>query len=129
YLLVALLLGYPLIAQVIAAIMERRGNLQQATANTLIQLDSMFIGITIAVLHYAVVPAIALLIIANANAVTGGGLFLWLINFVWLVIGAAIGSLIVGFQMMPMDDTPTSLTLVSLLGLGVYVDRKSTRLN
>jgi len=125
YLLVALLLGYPLIAQVIAAIMERRGNLQQATANTLIQLDSMFIGITIAVLHYAVVPAIALLIIANANAVTGGGLFLWLINFVWLVIGAAIGSMIVGFEMMPMENTPTLLTLVSLLGLGVYVAASS----
>src|SRR5690606_29150489 len=125
YLLVALLLGYPLIAQVIAALMERRGNLQQATANTLIQLDSIFIGIAIAVLQYAVVPAIALLIIANANAVTGGGLFLWVMNFVWLVIGAVIGSLIVGFQMMPMDDTPTSLTLVSLLGLGVYVAASS----
>lgn len=125
YLMVALLLAYPLLAQIIAALMERNGTLQQATANALIQLDSVIIGITIAALQYAVVPSISLLIIVNANAVTGGGLFLWLMNFVWLIVGAVVGSLIIGFQMMPMSDTPTVLTLVSLVGLGVYVAASS----
>lgn len=120
-LVIAILLAYPLIAQVITAVMERRSQLQQQTVSALIQIDAVFIGLTMATLHFTVVPCIALLIIVNANAVTGGGLFLWLMSFVWVVVGAFIGTMIVGFQIIPLEQTPSLLTLVSLLGLGVYV--------
>ncbi len=122
---VALLLAYPSIAQIIAWLIERRGSHQQQIAALLIQLDAFIIGGAMATLHFAVVPCAALLIIINANAVTGGGLFLWLMSFVWLVAGAFVGAMIVGFQMMPIEQTPTLLTLVSLAGLGVYVAASS----
>ena len=125
YLVVAILLAYPLAAQVIAAIMERRGRRQQQTASVLIQIDAVFIGLAMSTLHFSVIPCIALLIIVNANAVTGGGLMLWLMSFIWLVIGAFAGTLAMGFHMIPIEETPSSLTLVSLLGLGVYVAASS----
>lgn len=121
YLLIALLLAYPLIAQALAAYRERRGSGQKQTAQVLIQLDSMFIGGTMASLHFSLVPSIALLIIVHANAMTGGGLSVWLMSIAWTFVGAFIGTLVFGFHIMPPDNMPLQLTLVSLIGLGVYV--------
>lgn len=122
YLLVlALLLGYPLIAQIIAFYMEKQGQRQQETSRILVQLDAVLIGIAMAALHFALVPALALLIIVHANAVSSGGLYIWLMNIFGTIVGAVAGSLIVGFHVLPVEQTPVLLALVSLVGLGLFV--------
>lgn len=125
FLFVAVLLAYPLLAQIIAWFIEKRGNQQQAIAAVLIQLDAFIIGAGMATLHFSIVPCAALLIIVNANAVTGGGVLLWLMSLVWLIIGGFVGAMVVGFQLMPIEQTPNLLTLMSMLGLGVYVAASS----
>ena len=122
---VALMLAYPSVAQLIAWLIEKHSSRQQQISALLIQLDALIIGSAMACLHFAIVPCAALLIIVNANSVTGGGLMLWLMSLVWLVLGAFVGTLITGFHMIPIDQTPNLLTLVSLAGLGVYVAASS----
>jgi adenylate cyclase len=119
--ILALLLAYPLIAQIIAAYMERKGQRQQETSRVLVQVDAVIIGIAIASLHFALVPAMTLLIIVHANAVTSGGLYIWLMNIFATVVGAVAGSLVLGFNILPVTDTPVLLTLMSMIGLGLFV--------
>lgn len=119
--LIALLLGYPLVAQIIAAHMERKGQRQQETSRVLVQVDAIMIGVAIAALHFSMVPALALLIIVHANAVTSGGLYIWLMNIFATVVGAVAGALVLGFHVLPLADTPQMLTMMSMLGLGLFV--------
>ncbi|MFN3712933.1 MAG: adenylate/guanylate cyclase domain-containing protein [Alcanivoracaceae bacterium] len=119
--ILALLLAYPLIAQTIAAYMERKGQRQQETSRILVQVDAVMIGIAMAALHFSLVPAMTLLIIVHANAVTSGGLYIWLMNIFGTVAGAVVGSLVLGFHILPADQTPTMLNLMSMLGLGLFV--------
>jgi hypothetical protein len=88
--ILALLLAYPLIAQTIAAYMERKGQRQQETSRILVQVDAVMIGIAMAALHFSLVPAMTLLIIVHANAVTSGGLYIWLMNIFGTVAGAVV---------------------------------------
>ena len=120
-LILALLLAYPLVAQIIAAYMERKGQRQQETSRILVQLDAILIGIAIASLHFSLVPSMALLIIVHANAVTSGGLYIWLMNIFGTVVGAVAGSLILGFHILPVEQTPVVLTLMSMVGMGLFV--------
>lgn len=122
YLLVlALLLGYPLIAQIIAAYMERKDHKQQETSRLLVQLDSLVMGFAMASLHFSLVPCLALLIIVHANAAASGGIYLWIITLAGTLIGAALGSFAMGFHVISPDSVPLSLTVISLVGLGCYV--------
>lgn len=120
-LILALLLAYPLVAQIIAAYMERKGQRQQETSRVLVQLDAILIGIAIAALHFSLVPSMALLIIVHANAVASGGLYIWLMNIFGTVVGAVASSLILGFHILPVEQTPVILTLMSMIGLGLFV--------
>ena len=126
YLLVlAILLGYPLVAQTIAALRERKAQKEEQIYKVLVQLDAIFIGIAMASLHFALIPCMALLIIVHANAVTSGGLYIWLMNIVWTVLGAVVGALVLGFEILAYTDTPILLNMVSMVGLGVYVGAAS----
>ena len=120
-LILALLLAYPLVAQIIAAYMERKGQRQQETSRVLVQLDAILIGMAIAALHFSLVPSMALLIIVHANAVTSGGLYIWLMNIFGTVAGAVAGSLVLGFHILPVEQTPVILTLMSMMGMGLFV--------
>ena len=111
--ILAVLLAYPLIAQIIAAYMERKGQRQQETSRVLVQVDAVMIGLAIAALHFSMVPALALLIIVHANAVTSGGLYIWLMNIFGTVVGAVAGALILGFKILPVEETPEMLSLMS----------------
>src|SRR5690606_10379916 len=114
-------LAYPLVAQIIAAYMERKGQRQQETSRVLVQLDAILIGIAIAALHFSLVPSMVLLTIVHANAVTSGGLYIWLMNIFGTVVGAVAGSLILGFHILPVEQTPVMLTLMSMVGMGLFV--------
>jgi class 3 adenylate cyclase len=124
-LMLAVLLAYPLAAQALAWYLERKGQRQQEAARVLVQLDALFIGLAIAALHFAVVPSVALLIIVHANAVTSGGLKPWLLNLCLTLVGAALGSLVFGFQWLSPAETPLGMSLVALIGLGVFVGASS----
>lgn len=126
YLLVlAALLAYPLAAQALAWYLEGKGQRQQEAARVLVQLDALFIGFAIAALHFAMVPSLALLIIVHANAVTSGGIKPWILNIGVTLLGAALGSLVFGLEWLPPDETPPQLSLLALVGLGVYVGASS----
>ena len=120
-LILALLLAYPLIAQIIAAYMERKGQRQQETSRVLVQLDAILIGLAISALHFSLVPSLALLIIVHANAVSSGGLYIWLMNIFATIVGAVAGSLLLGFHVLQVEQTPVLLTAMSMLGLGLFV--------
>ena len=119
--MLAVLLAYPLLAQIIAASMDRKGQRQEQVARVLVQLDAIIIGLTMATLHFSLVPCLALLIIVHANAVTSGGVYMWAMSVVWTGLGAVAGSFIFGFQIMAVDSTPMLMTLLSMIGLGAHV--------
>ena len=123
--ILAVLLAYPLIAQIAAAYMERKGQRQQETSRILVQVDAVMIGLAISALHFSMVPALALLIIVHANAVTSGGLYIWLMNIFGTVVGAVAGALILGFKILPVEETPEMLLLMSMVGLGLFVGASS----
>lgn len=123
--MVAVLLAYWMVAQFIALFMERKGQRQEQTSRILVQLDAIIIGISMAALHFSMVPCLAVLIIVHANAVTAGGLYTWLMTVVWTILGATAGSFIFGFQIMVAEDTPVLMTLLSMIGLGAYVGATS----
>lgn len=125
FLLIAVLLAWPLAAQGIAALMERRGSRQQSTARILIQIDALVMGLVMPALDFAVVPCLALIIIVHANAVTGGGLLIWLMSIAWTALAALAGGYVFGFDVMPPESVPLLLDLVSMGGLGVYVGAAS----
>ncbi|MQX53514.1 adenylate/guanylate cyclase domain-containing protein [Alcanivorax sediminis] len=123
---VAGLLAYPLIAQTILVIANRRDIREKAAHQFLMQLDAMLIGMTCALLHFALVPSLVLLIIVHANAVTSGGLKPWLLNQLMTTIGAVVMGAILGFAYIPLGEpVPVVMIVVSLLGLGIYVGASS----
>jgi len=124
-LMVAVLLGYPLAAQALAFRLERKGHRQQEASRVLVQLDAVLIGLTIASLHFALIPCIALLIMVHATAVTTGGVRPWLLNVLLTATGCGLGMLVFGIQVLLVEDTPLLMTLLSLLGLGIYVGASS----
>ncbi|KGD63193.1 adenylate cyclase [Alcanivorax nanhaiticus] len=123
---VAGLLAYPLIAQGVLFAAERRDIPESSVHQWLMQMDAMVIGMTCALLHFALVPSLVLLIIVHANAVTSGGLKSWALNLLMTTIGALVMGAALGFPYLsPSAPMPVLLTVISLLGLGVYVGASS----
>ncbi len=122
---VAVLLAYPLVAQGIAYYLELQGHRQQRASSILVQVDAILIGLTIAALHYALVPALALITIVHANAVTSGGVKPWLLSIVLTGVGAAAGLAVFGGDVLGPRDAPILLDLIAMLGLALYVGASS----
>ncbi len=123
---VAGLLTYPLLAQGVLFLAHRQDLPEKVAHQTLMQSDAFIIGMTCALLHFALVPSLVLLIIVHANAVASGGLKPWLLNLLMTAIGAATLGALLGFPFIsPQAPMPAVMTAVSLLGLGVYVGASS----
>ncbi|WP_297766715.1 adenylate/guanylate cyclase domain-containing protein [uncultured Alcanivorax sp.] len=122
---VAGLLAYPLIAQGMLFLAEKQDRPQKPVHQLLMQADAMIIGVVCALLHFALVPSLVLLIIVHANAVSSGGLKPWLLNLLMTAIGALVMGWVLGFPALPMEQSPVLLTVISLLGLGIYVGASS----
>ncbi|MDX1804979.1 MAG: adenylate/guanylate cyclase domain-containing protein [Alcanivorax sp.] len=122
---VAALLAYPLLAQGLLFWIYRRDATPKGVHQLLMQVDAMVIGVACALLHFALVPALVLLIIVHANAVSSGGLKPWLLNLLMTGIGALLVGWMLHFQVLPAEQTPVILTVLSLLGLGIYVGASS----
>ena len=122
---VAVLLGYPLIAQALAYYWETKGERQQTTSRILVQIDAVLIGLTIAALHYSVIPALALLTMVHANAVTSGGARPWLMNILLTGVGAVAGIPLFGTSILHPQDTPLAITLIAMTGLAIYMGASS----
>ncbi|RJG19494.1 adenylate cyclase [Alcanivorax profundi] len=123
---VAGLLAYPLVAQGILFLAMKKDKPQKPVHQALMQSDAMIIGVACALLHFALVPSLVLLIIVHANAVSSGGLKPWLLNLLMTSIGALLMGYLLGFAYLPPDQAPVLLTVISLLGLGIYVGASST---
>ena len=124
-LLVALLLAYPLVVQGIAHLLDRQGRKPQEIQRILVPLDAALIGITIAALHFALIPSLALLIIVHANAVATGGLRPWLLTLVLTGAGCIGGWYLFDGQFIAPGTTPVLMDLLSMVGLGIYVGGSS----
>ncbi|EKF74915.1 adenylate cyclase [Alcanivorax hongdengensis A-11-3] len=122
---IAALLAYPLVAQSVLVMLYRQEQSSKSLHNLLMQLDAMVIGAACALLDFALVPSLVLLIIVHANAVSSGGLKPWLLNLLMTGLGALLGGWAMGFKVLPADQTPTLLSVISLIGLGVYVGASS----
>ncbi|MCG8392896.1 MAG: adenylate cyclase [Pseudomonadales bacterium] len=122
---VAGLLAYPLAAQGVLFMGEKQDRPQKPVHQLLMQMDAMIIGLVCALLHFALVPSLVLLIIVHANAVSSGGLKPWLLNVLMTAIGAGLMGMLLGFPVLPVEDAPVLLTVISLLGLGIYVGASS----
>ncbi|MFC6329399.1 adenylate/guanylate cyclase domain-containing protein [Alloalcanivorax gelatiniphagus] len=121
---VAGLLAYPLLAQALLVMGERRDLRIERAAPVLMQVDAAIIGVVCALLHFAVIPCLVLLIIVHANSVSSGGLRAWLLNLLSTAAGAGLGLLLL--EVPPRVTTvPLSLSVVSLVGLGLHVGATS----
>lgn len=122
---VAGLLAYPLIVQSLLVLLERGGrNSADKLTTAVMHLDAAVIGAACAALHFAVIPSLALLIIVHANSASGGGVKVWLVNFLMTVLGAAVTALLTGVPFQ-ITNAPLTLSVLSLVGLGIYVGASS----
>lgn len=124
-LVVAVLLAYPLLAQGLSWYLDRKDRRQQEASRIMVQMDAFIIGIAIAALHFTVVPSMALLVMVHANAVTSGGVRPWLMNILFTFVGAGLGALVFGHSWLPPEETPMAVTLLALVGMGIYVGAAS----
>lgn len=118
---VAGLLAYPLLAQAVLWGLARHQDAPQRFHSVLMQLDAMVIGLACALVHFSLVPAMVLLIIVHANAVTNGGLKPWLMNIAMTAMGALLMGWVLDFKLLAPEQTPVILSVISLFGLGIYV--------
>ncbi len=121
---VAGLLSYPLIVQTLVVVGQRKDLLPDHFSPVVMQLDAAIIGVACALLHFAVVPSLVLLIIVHANAMSSGGLRPWLLNVLMTLGGAGLASLLLTVPPTP-TMVPLSLSVLSLVGLGLYVGASS----
>lgn len=122
---VAGLLAYPLIAQGAIFFADRKDRPLQPLQQLLMQLDAVWIGLACALLHFALVPSLVLLIVVHANSVSNGGLKAWLLNILMTALGAGVMGAVLGFPVLPNEQVPVLLTVLSLVGLGAYVGASS----
>ncbi|MFP1683292.1 adenylate/guanylate cyclase domain-containing protein [Alloalcanivorax sp. C16-1] len=121
---VAGLLTYPLLVQTLLVVAERRDRRTERAAPVLMQLDAAVIGVACALLHFAVIPSLVLLIIVHANSVSSGGLRAWLLNLLSTAVGAGLALWLLPVP-LPITTVPLSLSVLSLVGLGLHVGASS----
>ncbi len=122
---VAGLLIYPMSAQGVLFLFEKQDRPTKTVHQLLMQADAMVIGLVCALLHFSLVPAMVLLIIVHANSVSSGGLKPWLLNVLMTGVGALLMGWALGFQVLEPEQTPVLLSVISMLGLGIYVGASS----
>jgi len=91
----------------------------QAVAITLL-LDGLITGFGIAAIHYAVVPMLVFIAMLNATVLGFGNLFLWIFTGFFCVLGSLLGGFIFGLEPGLQEQIPTSVNIVSLVGVAVY---------
>lgn len=120
-LMVATLLAYPLVAQVIDLYQNRNGLSAFQANRVLTQTDALMIGAAMASLHFDLVPSLVLLIIVHSSTLAYGGLLSWLLNVFLTFVGAAVGFFIFTGEIIAPGDTAVSTQVLSLLGLAGFV--------
>ena len=91
----------------------------QAVAITLL-LDGLITGFGIAAIHYALVPMLVFIAMLNATVLGFGNLFLWIFTGFFCVLGSLLGGFIFGLEPGLQEQIPTSVNIVSLVGVAVY---------
>ena len=91
----------------------------QATSITLL-LDGLITGFGIASIHYALVPMLVFIAMLNASALSFGNLFLWVFTGFFCLFGSLLGGMIFGLEAGVIDNTPTAVNVVALIGSAFY---------
>lgn len=91
----------------------------QAVAITLL-LDGLITGFGIAAIHYALVPMLVFIAMLNATVLGFGSLFLWVFTGFFCVLGSLLGGFIFGLDPGLQEQIPTSVNIVSLVGVAIY---------
>lgn len=91
----------------------------QATG-IILMLDGLITGLGIASTHYALVPSLVFIAMLNATALGFGNLFLWVFTGFFCLFGSLIGGLMFGLEPGLIENVPTSVNIVSLVGATCY---------
>lgn len=119
--LIPVMLFYPLCAHWLADRLLSRGRPPAKVNGLLFILDALMLGIAIAGMHFALVPSLMVLMIVAANAMALGGVQTFLMSLAVSIIGGIVGSLLTGFHLLNYGDTPAVLTVVSVMGVGIFL--------
>ncbi|MFZ5756009.1 MAG: adenylate/guanylate cyclase domain-containing protein [Pseudomonadota bacterium] len=112
---------YPAIAHAISDQLGR-SNRPAASANAVVLvLDAIMLGICIAAMQFAVVPSLMVMMIVAANAMALGGVQNFLMSLAVSVLGAIVGALLLGFNVLNYGETPALLTVVPIMGMFIYL--------
>jgi class 3 adenylate cyclase len=91
----------------------------QATAIVLM-LDGLITGLGIASSHYALVPTLVFIAMLNATALGFGNLFLWIFTGFFCLLGSLVGGLVFGLEPGLIENVPTSVNIIALVGATCY---------
>ncbi|MFZ5723883.1 MAG: adenylate/guanylate cyclase domain-containing protein [Pseudomonadota bacterium] len=119
--LIAIMMIYPSLAHGLASVLSRSGRAPGAVNATIFVLDAAMLGISIAAMQFAVVPSLMVMMIVAANAMSLGGVQTFLMSLAVAVLGTLVGVLLLGFRLLGYAETPALLTVVSVMGMFVYL--------
>ncbi len=91
----------------------------QATSVILL-LDGVITGFGIAAAKYALVPMLVFIAMLNAGALSFGNLTLWLLTGFFCLLGSLLGGLVFGLEAGIIENIPTSVNVVALIGAAFY---------
>ena len=117
----AAILTYALLGQVTANAFKQRSQHGDKAHRCVMVIDALVIGCGAALLQFALVPTLTLIIIVHVNAMIHGGFRLWLLNMLAFLAGAAGIALLLDVPIMTLQAEPTLLVVISLLSLSVFL--------
>lgn len=112
---------YPGIVHWLAGQMLRRARSPGTVNAMLYVLDALMLGVSIAAMHFAVVPSLMVMMIVASNAMALGGVQTFLMSLAVTVLGSILGTLLLGFSLLNYSDTPALLTVVPIMGMFIYL--------
>ncbi len=119
--LIAFLIIYPSLIDGLASTLGRMGKSAGSVNATIFIVDAITLGISIAAMQFAVVPSLMVMMIVAANAMSLGGVQTFLMSLAVSLIGALLGALLLGFQLLLYSKTPVLLTIIPVMGMFVYL--------
>lgn len=119
--MIAFLIVYPALVNALTAALTRGGRPADSVNAVVFMLDATILGISIAVMQFAVVPSLMVMMIVAANAMALGGVQTFMMSLAVTVLGALAGAVLLGFNLLSYSETPALLTVVSVMGMFIYL--------
>lgn len=119
--MIAALIAYPSMVHSLANLLSRAGRAPDSVNAVVFVLDAAVLGISVAAMQFAVVPSLMVMMIVASNAMSLGGVQNFMMSLAVAVIGAILGAILLGFHLLAYSETPALLTVVSVMGMFIYL--------